>query len=189
MAFIDNPNSLPCVNHINECKADNRVENLEWVDYKTNNTYGSLPERKRERQIEIKGRKVTRYNLDGSVSKSYICTNDVEKDGYNRRQIDSCCKGKCKTSYGYVWRYDSDPFSLESRFIGVAKYDMSGNLVCCYESIMKAERENGLSKHAIRNYHKGIRKSNIINNYRYEILNNSTQTSGLEFRRKQNINK
>lgn len=37
--FLENPNNLPVVNHINENRADNRVENLEWCTQQYNVNY------------------------------------------------------------------------------------------------------------------------------------------------------
>lgn len=39
-AFIPNPNNFPQVNHKNEKRDDNRVENLEWTDNKENMNFG-----------------------------------------------------------------------------------------------------------------------------------------------------
>jgi len=36
MAFIPNPDNFPIINHKNENRADNRVENLEWCTYAHN---------------------------------------------------------------------------------------------------------------------------------------------------------
>lgn len=35
-AFIPNPDNKPCIDHINACKSDNRVDNIRWVSHKEN---------------------------------------------------------------------------------------------------------------------------------------------------------
>ena len=44
-AFLDNPKDLPQVNHKNENKLKNYVDNLEWCDAHYNMTYGVHAER------------------------------------------------------------------------------------------------------------------------------------------------
>jgi ribosome-binding protein aMBF1 (putative translation factor) len=43
--FISNDNNYPAVNHKDENKTNNNVDNLEWCSYKYNNNYGTRTER------------------------------------------------------------------------------------------------------------------------------------------------
>ena len=40
-AFIPNPNNYPCINHKDECRTNNVVDNLEWCTYEYNLNYGN----------------------------------------------------------------------------------------------------------------------------------------------------
>lgn len=102
MTFIDNPFNLPTVNHINEIKTDNRVENLEWVDVATNVNHGT----RNQRMSDTKCRKPVEQILPGEHSVIYKGVKDASrKTGVNRCCIAKCCKGIRKTAGGYEWRY------------------------------------------------------------------------------------
>lgn len=50
--FIHNPDNLPEINHKDEDKTNNRVDNLEWCDRKYNNNYGTKIERQKNTNIQ-----------------------------------------------------------------------------------------------------------------------------------------
>jgi hypothetical protein len=55
-AFIPNPNNLPTVNHMNEDKTNNRVDNLEWMSIQENCEYSQS---KKYRLLHIASGEIT----------------------------------------------------------------------------------------------------------------------------------
>ena len=98
--FIENTNGFPQVNHKDENKKNNIVQNLEWCNEKYNSNYGSA----RERQAR-------------KISKAVVCieTGEVflsqieagKKISVSHRHISDCCKSDRRTCGGYHWRYAS----------------------------------------------------------------------------------
>ena len=132
-AFIDNPDNLPCVNHKDENKQNNNVENLEFCSVAYNNSYGSRLEtlkakntgQKRSEETKQKireakkgmkvsentkiklGKPVEQYDLDGNFIRSWDYIKQLDK--FFGTKINSsiirCCKGKQKTALGFIWKY------------------------------------------------------------------------------------
>ena len=106
-AFIDNPNNYPCVNHKDENKKNNNVNNLEWCDYKYNNNYNFKMNKIRDKLINGKlSKKVIQYDMNDNLIKLWKSTMQIERClNYKNQSISNCCKGKQKTAYGYKWKY------------------------------------------------------------------------------------
>ena len=96
-AFIPNPYNLPMINHRDEDKTNNRVENLEWCDAKYNSNYGTRNERL--------SKSVLQYDLEGNFIKEWKSTAECGRNGYNYGNVAACCLGKQKTHKGFIWKY------------------------------------------------------------------------------------
>ena len=95
-AFLPNPDNLPEVNHIDQCRTNNNVENLEWC--------------------------TTHYNVEYSQAKAVIGINKVSglitefpsayeasrQTGITRSHICECCNGKANSAGGHYWFYADD---------------------------------------------------------------------------------
>lgn len=103
-AFIENPNNYPIINHKNEIKTDNTIQNLEWCTHFYNINYGTRTER--SVQSRINNKKQSKQVLCVETGIIYPSAREVYRQlGFNCSHICSCCNGKRKTCNGYNWKY------------------------------------------------------------------------------------
>ena len=92
------------VNHLNEDKTNNRFENLNLMTRKENMNWGTRTERARKAQ----SKKVEQYDKDGNLIQVWPSLMEVQRQlGYFQSGISMCCKNKCKTYKGFIWKFAS----------------------------------------------------------------------------------
>lgn len=101
MAFIPNPLEKEQVNHIDEVKTNNQVENLEWMTSKENMNYGTA----RARSSKAQGKSVIQMTMDGEILNKFDTENETAiTTGANRYKISAVINGHRKSTGGFRWK-------------------------------------------------------------------------------------
>lgn len=113
LAFLENPNNYPMVNHKNEIRDDNRVDNLEWCSAKYNSHYSAkniyhdsiIHRMKPVVQYDLNLNKIREFESTRSAARAICTTNS---------HICECCNGIYKTCKGYIFKWkDDEPVELK----------------------------------------------------------------------------
>lgn len=98
LAFLENPNNYPEINHKDENPQNNRVENLEWCTRKYNMNYGTTPKR-----LNLKNMKPVEYCEKDHVVR-FASIRSAKKYGFDGSGILRSIK-QGKEYKGKRWRY------------------------------------------------------------------------------------
>ena len=105
-AFLPNPHNYPCVNHKDENKQNNNVENLEFCDIKYNSNFGTRNERIAAKNTNGKlSKPVLQYDLEGNFIKEWRSTRECERNGFSHGAVSACCQGELKKYKDFIFKY------------------------------------------------------------------------------------
>lgn len=117
ISFIPNPLNLPVINHLDGCKTNNNMSNLEWCTQQHNVQHSfdnGLRISKKGTEHYMYGKKgkyshsskiIYQYSLTGKLIKFWYSITEAEKE-LNIIGISAVAKGKRKSADGFKWSYD-----------------------------------------------------------------------------------
>ena len=112
--FLPNLSGLSQVNHRDEIKDNNNVENLEWCDARYNSNHGT----RNERMAQAQSKKVRAVNAKTGDVVEFNSTAEAGRKGYHCGVVSMACRGTYKnrtgklvggdgrTYRGYRWSYE-----------------------------------------------------------------------------------
>ncbi|TFV23365.1 hypothetical protein E4T75_10110 [Staphylococcus saprophyticus] len=119
LAFLPHVEGKKYVNHVDENKTNNRLNNLEWCTARENNMHGTRTEKavkkikqtRKERnpwENAVRNMSIPIVGINKDDIVFFKSMNEAGRKGYCDSHISSCINGKRKTHKGYKWYKQSD---------------------------------------------------------------------------------
>ena len=100
--YISNLDNLPQINHKDQNKKNNSINNLEWCTQKYNCNYGDRNYRCTKHRLH----KVKQIDLKNNIIKEYNSLKEAESNTKIKyQQISACCRNIQKSAGGFLWEY------------------------------------------------------------------------------------
>lgn len=97
------------INHLNEIKSDNRLENLSLCTAKENINYGTHT----ERMTKKVSKQVIQFDKNGNFIKEWPSSLEIQRQlGYAASLIRRCCRNLKPSAYGFIWKQKENPKTL-----------------------------------------------------------------------------
>ena len=100
-AFIPNPKNKPEVNHKDENKDNNCIDNLNWVTHSENSNWGS----RMDRIVKALSKPIYAINIKTNERIDFPSIGEAGRNGFNQSSIIHCLKCRQKVHKGYIWFY------------------------------------------------------------------------------------
>lgn len=173
-AFIPNPNNYACINHKDEDRTNNRVENLEWCNAKYNNNYGNCKQKKSAALINHPSlsKPIYQFNFYGQFIQSYVSGSEAARqNGLKLSSLQKAAVHSNMYSGNWLWSYDKEyNFEKEINSIGkiyylrclqpIIQYDKKGNYITSYTGMNEVEKALKHPKFNMSNIIKAFQREN-----------------------------
>lgn len=113
MAFKDNPENKPCINHLDGNKLNIRLSNLVWSTYSENNQHAYdmglkifMPKFGKDHH---NSKAIIQLDLNYGFVDEFECGFEAKRKlGFNNKTISKALLGQRKTAFGFKWMYKTD---------------------------------------------------------------------------------